>query len=236
MMNTGFSIEALRATTPAAPAAKDSDPPADAAKRAAEPTDPDWAAAAAFLSRCQNLPDPAAKDKPVSKRPQDVGGLFYQPERGMAKGELDENGQQIWFSYGNATALGLACFLESNLNRDDRRVTGCVDWLRSSFNIEEHPGGLGKEGYYFYLHTLSRALALYGEEPLKGLDGKPPIAWRRDLMIKIVSLQRVDEKTGYAYWVNDAGRWMENDPVLVTSYCCLALETLVNEPSVPSRN
>jgi hypothetical protein len=48
-------------------------------------------------------------------------------------------------------------------------------------------------------------------------------------MIKLISLQRTDEK-GLGYWVNDQGDQAEKDPVLVTAYGILTLETLVNEP------
>jgi len=244
MTNTGFAIEALRATSAAASSSKaDGSAPKTAQGPAPSPSaapaartagvdsaDPDWAAAAAFLSHCQNLASAVEKDRPVSRRPQDAGGFFYHPKGSMAGGGPDELGRQTWYSYGNATALGLACLLECSISRRDPRVTGAVEWLRSNFNLEEHPGGMGKQGLYIYYHSLATALSLYGEEPLKRTDGKPPIAWRRDLMIKLISLQRTDEKTGYAYWVNDEGRWMENDPVLVTAYCTLALETLLNEP------
>jgi len=71
---------------------------------------------------------------------------------------------------------------------------------------------------------------MYGEEPLKRGD-KPPADWRRELIAKLVALQRTDPQTGLKYWVNDEGRWMENDPVLVTAYSVLALETLVTEPA-----
>ena len=54
-------------------------------------------------------------------------------------------------------------------------------------------------------------------------DGKK-INWREALIKKLISLQKVDAKTGSGYWVNESGRWWENDPVLVTSYAILAIE------------
>ena len=93
----------------------------------------------------------------------------------------------------------------------DPRVAATVNWLRSNDNLDEHPGGMGKQGLYFDYHTLARALSMYGEEPLKRAD-KPAADWRRELIEKLVSLQRTDPQTGLKYWVNDEGRWMENDP------------------------
>ena len=39
-----------------------------------------------------------------------------------------------------------------------------------------------------------------------------------------MSLQRLDDTKNTAYWVNDSGAWLENNPVLVTAYALLALE------------
>ena len=50
----------------------------------------------------------------------------------MAGGELDEDGRQVWHSYGNATALGLECLLEAHVDRKDPRVAATVNWLRSN--------------------------------------------------------------------------------------------------------
>ena len=255
MSNTGFAMQALSVTAPSAkeslsvceivansPKPREQAPnPEEAAKPAEAPTtetpppeavpdDPNWAAATAFLSHCQNLASAAEKDRAVSKRPQDAGGFYYHPHGSMAGGEMDDDGRQIWHSYGNATALGLECLLEAHVDRNDPRVAATVNWHRSNYNLEEHPGGMGKQGLYFFYHTLARALAMYGEEPLKRAD-KPAADWRRGLIEKIVSLQRTDPQTGLKYWVNDEGRWMENDPVLVTAYSVLALETLVAEPA-----
>ncbi len=44
--------------------------------------------------------------------------------------------------------------------------------------------------------------------------------WRRDLALKTLANQANDGS-----WVNaKSNRWMENDPILVTSYSLLALE------------
>jgi hypothetical protein len=43
---------------------------------------------------------------------------------------------------------------------------------------------------------------------------------------KLISLQKTDPKTHLKYWINETGRYWENDPVLVTSYTILALEQI----------
>ena len=173
MSNTGFTMQALYVTAPREgvivglqvvsnspkPASRSRSPPRPPRRAAqtetpppeAVPDDPNWAAATAFLSHCQNLASDAEKQRAVSKRPQDIGGFYYHPNGSMAGGELDEDGRQIWHSYGNATALGLECLLEAHVDRKDPRVAATVNWLRSNYNLEEHPGGMGKSGIVFLL-------------------------------------------------------------------------------------
>jgi squalene-hopene/tetraprenyl-beta-curcumene cyclase len=47
------------------------------------------------------------------------------------------------------------------------------------------------------------------------------VNWRDELTKKLLSLQKPDGS-----WSNETGRWMEKDPVLVTSYVVLALNHL----------
>jgi squalene-hopene/tetraprenyl-beta-curcumene cyclase len=214
MKMTALAIEALAVTQRIATA--------DAEKNHSAPADPDWTAAVSFLSRCQDLPSAC------SERPQDLGGFFSGPDQGSAAGEKDEAGRPARHPEGSATALGLAALLESNVARSDPRVLGAVDWLRSHYALDEAAGGRGRRGLYFYYYSLAGALSLYGEEPLLRPE-KRPADWRRELMIRLISLQRTDSQ-GLGYWVNDQGDSAEKDPVLVTAYCVLALETLADVP------
>ena len=45
------------------------------------------------------------------------------------------------------------------------------------------------------------------------------INWRDSLSRHLLNVQKPDGS-----WLNDTGRWMENDPVLVTAYTLIALE------------
>jgi squalene-hopene/tetraprenyl-beta-curcumene cyclase len=45
------------------------------------------------------------------------------------------------------------------------------------------------------------------------------VDWRRQLVSKLMKLQQTNGS-----WRNENERWMERDPVLVTSYSLMALE------------
>jgi squalene-hopene/tetraprenyl-beta-curcumene cyclase len=72
---------------------------------------------------------------------------------------------------------------------------------------------------------MSKCLSAAGIDKLKLEDGKE-IDWRAQLGEKLLSTQREDGS-----WVNANGRWMESNPVLVTSYTVLALQQLLD--SIP---
>jgi len=216
MKTTALAIEALAVTQRISTA--------DAEKNHSAPADPDWTAAVAFLSRCQN----DERTKSAGKRAQDLGGFSNSPGERPVAGEKGQAGRQIRHAEGAATALGLTALLESNVARRDPRVLGAVNWLRANYALGEPAAGLGGHGPYFYYYSLAGALSLYGEEPLLRAQARPA-DWRRELMIKMISLQRTDSQ-GLGYWVNDQGDNAEKDPVLVTAYCVLTLETLLDEP------
>ena len=219
---TALAIEAL--------AASERISAADAEKSHFAPADPDWTAVVAFLSRCQN-PAPAdeGQGQPAGARSQDFGGFLSGPGQGSSAGEKGESALPAHRCEGAATALGLTALLESNVAGNDPRVLAAVGWIRSHYTLDEHAGGLGRQGLFFYYHALADALSLYGEEPLLRPE-KGPADWRRELMIKLISLQRTDPQ-GLGYWVNDQADQAEKDPVLVTAYCVLTLETLADEPA-----
>ncbi len=178
--------------------------------------DLNWEAAIHIIERSQNLPsvnkEPWASDDATNK-----GGFIYFPGRSSAGTQTNADGRVAFRSYGTITYAGFLSYIYADLKRDDPRVTAAFDWLRGNYTLEENPG-MGPSGYYYYLQMMSKALSVYGVNELPLKDGKI-VDWRRQLVSKLMKLQKTDGS-----WKNENERWMERDPVLVTSYSVMALE------------
>jgi squalene-hopene/tetraprenyl-beta-curcumene cyclase len=207
--NTLVALEALRAYKAAHPSAD-----------VAAGRDLNWAAAIEFVTRCQNLP-PQNKENWASDDPANKGGFIYYPGETRAGKATLPNGRVALRSYGTMSYAGLLSFIYADLKKDDPRVTSALDWLRQNYTLEENPG-LQRAGLYYYYHLMSKGLAAAGVKELNLPDGRK-IDWQNELALKLINIQNSDGS-----WVNDTGRWMEKDPVLVTSYCVMALEIIYN--------
>jgi len=188
-------------------------------KNLADARDLNWAAAIHFLQNCQNLPaynqQPWASDDAKNK-----GGFVYYPGQSMAGSETNAlTGRVALRSYGSISYAGLLSYIYADLKRNDPRVLAVFEWLRRNYTLNENPG-LGPQGIFYYYHTMTKALSLYGTGELELIDGQK-IHWPKDLALKLINLQQRDGS-----WSNDNGRWWEKDPALVTSYAVLALEML----------
>ena len=178
-----------------------------------------WQAAISFLQNCQNL----ASHNPqpwVSEVPSHRGGFIYYPGHSMAGSETNAaTGRVALRSYGSISYAGLLSYIYANLRQDDPRVLAVLDWLRRNFTVEENPG-MGQQGLYYYLHTMTKALVAYGVDELELQDGRK-INWRQVVALRLINLQQRDGS-----WSNENGRWWEKDPALVTSYALLSLEMI----------
>lgn len=202
----------------------------------------DWDAAVEFVSRLQQTSD---------DKPEDKGGFIYRPEdpgtadkpqgppsagerRGPGRPEAGgppgagrqgwqggsgEQGSEPRGAYGSMTYAGIQSLIYANLGKDDPRVQMALEWLGSHYTLDENPG-VGLQGLYYYYQAMSKAMAATGLDTLTLSDGST-VDWREDLAKKLVTTQKPDGS-----WVNTNNRWWESDPILVTSYCILALEQL----------
>ncbi len=208
--NTTFALEALRATKASV-----------YGKDITEAKELNWDAAVSFLQRCQNLPNYNAQPW-VTGDPKNLGGFIYTPLADDNHAFDDLDGKKVPRSYGSMGYSGLLSYIYADLKRDDPRVTAVYNWIGRNYTVTEN-AALGPEGLFYYYHTLSKALSVYGSDTLPLADGNSA-NWRKDLALKLIDLQASD-----GYWVNEkSGRWWEKDPVLVTSYAVRALEMIHN--------
>ncbi len=212
--NTYLAIEALALSKKIIEDGKHGDQP-----------DLDWDAAVKFLSRCQNLE--GSNDQPwASSDPKNKGGFIYSPGESKAGEEKLPDGRTALRSCGGVSYAGLLSFIYAKVSQDDPRVVAVKEWLGKNYTVDENPG-LGAQGIYYYYQTMSKALSAANINTLKLENGKEA-DWRKDLGGKLLATQRENGS-----WLNDNGRWMESNPVLVTAYTVLSLEQVYD--SIPEK-
>ena len=180
--------------------------------------DLNWPAVLNFLQNCQNLPG-HNKEPWVSGDAKNRGGFIYAPGESKAGSETNSAGKVALRSYGSISYAGLLSYIYADLKQDDPRVVAVMDWLAKNFSIEENPA-LGEQGYFYYLHLMTKALSVSGVDQVELKDGKK-IDWRKEVAMKLINLQQKDGS-----WANPNGRWWEKDPALVTSYAVISLEII----------
>lgn len=199
--------------------------------------DLDWKAAREFIQRTHN--EPSVNTQPwVSDDPRDRGGFVYTPEQTRAGTYKGPDGIIRFRSMQGMTYAGLLSYIYADVDRTDPRVEATVNWAVNHWNLdannpksggsEAHDTQDEREGLYYLYNVMAKGLAAYGRDVLRPKD-KPAFNWRVELIKKLLSLQKTDPETGHGYWVNEVGRYWESDPVLVTSYALIALETALGE-------
>ncbi len=207
LSNSYMAYEAMRMTGNVEDQRKAGDPRANL----------DWKAAQDFLGKIQNM---------SGTNDDNAGGFAYHPTESKAGTYTNEAGELRFRSYGSMTYAGLLSLIYADVDKDDPRVKSAFDWAAKHWTLEENPG-MGGDGLFYFYNVLSKSLAAYGVDRITVGSGQT-INWRSELIKKLLSLQKIDSKTGGGYWVNESGRWWEADPVLVTSYSLLALEIASN--------
>ncbi|YCM44236.1 prenyltransferase/squalene oxidase repeat-containing protein [Verrucomicrobiaceae bacterium 227] len=174
----------------------------------------DWNAALAFVSRCQNL---QATNK--GEKVGNDGSFVYFPGNSKAGEAVDsKSGRVALRGYGSMSYSGLLSLVYSDLDASDPRVKAVVGWITNNYTLKENPG-LGGQGLYYYYHAMAKSLVAANIMELKAKSGLT-IDWRSDLVATVINSQREDGS-----WINEtASRWMENDPILVTSYAIMTLQ------------
>jgi len=184
------------------------------------PEHPVYRKALVFVTRCQMLAE--ANDQEFAKGGD--GGFIYSPANGgeSKAGSDERGGRSVLRSYGSMTYAGFKSLLYADLPHDDPRVRAAYDWMRSHYTLAQNPNmpeDKSKEGLFYYYHVFARALRAWGEPMIVDAKGERH-DWRLDLAATLGGLQRADGS-----WVNEADRWMESNPHLVTAYSVLALQS-----------
>lgn len=186
-------------------------------KKLAGAKDLNWDAAIQFIQTCQNLPG-VNKQEWVSTDARDRGGFVYDPETTKSQSVTNATGKVALRSYGSISYAGLLSYIYADVKQSDPRVQAVLDWLRNNFSLTENPG-MGQQGYYYYLHLMTKALTAANVDTLDTKSGK--VDWRRDVAMRLIDLQKADGS-----FQNETGRWWEKDSNLVTAYAVLALEII----------
>ena len=209
LSNTQFAIEALRS----AGVPKD---------------DPVFSKAARFLQSVQNDSESNNAEYTLEDGRivviQDDGGAFYKPGESKAGIEELPDGRVAFRSYGSMTYALLKCYLLAGVPKTDPRVQAAVRWVKNNYTLEENPGfetakdpGAAKQGYFYYLMMMAKALDLLDVDTVKDKDGIEH-DWRAEIRAELESRQKEDGS-----WVNEADRWYEGMPVIATSYALITL-------------
>jgi squalene-hopene/tetraprenyl-beta-curcumene cyclase len=185
--------------------------------------DLDWGAAVKFLSRCQNLEETNDRDW-ASSDPKNKGGFTYSPFVSKAGEDKTPDGRTALRSYGSMSYAGLLSLIYAKVSADDPRVIAVKEWLGKNYTLSENPG-MGAQGMYYYYQTMAKALSAANINQLK-LDNGKDVDWRNELAGKLLANQRENGS-----WINENGRWMESNPVLVTAFTLLSLEQIYD--SIP---
>lgn len=162
-----------------------------------------------FLSKVQNLQSVNSESYAVND-----GGFMYEPGSSKAGGTS---------SYGSMTYAGLKSLIYAKVDKTDERVQAAHNWISNHFTIETTPL-MKNQGLFYYYQTMAKSLSAYGDEIITDQTGTER-AWRYELADQLLKIQSPE-----GFWVNENGRWWENNPVLVTAYSILALEEIAGLP------
>jgi squalene-hopene/tetraprenyl-beta-curcumene cyclase len=127
------------------------------------------------------------------------------------------------------TFAGLKSLIFAQVKKDDPRVKAAWSWLQQNYDFTQHPG-MGTTTYYFYLNTAAVALEAFGEAYVPDDKGRKR-SWAQDLGQRLVSIQRADGS-----WLNENGKYWEDNPVLVTSRALIALNSALRSAGANEKN
>jgi len=113
--------------------------------------------------------------------------------------------------------------LYAGVAKDDPRIVAAYDWIRRYWRLDSNPNmptAQSKEGLYYYYMVFARALQALGRDEIPDFrDQSIKHNWRGELVAQLAKLAQPNGS-----WANEADRWNEGSPTLVTCYAVMALE------------
>jgi squalene-hopene/tetraprenyl-beta-curcumene cyclase len=195
-----------------------------------------WDRAVSFLQRSQNRSESNDLKEFFQEKGYSVGddgGFIYYPGKTYAGKKKMPDGSTRLRSYGSMTYAGLKSYIYAQLDRQDPRVQSAYQWVQKNYTLDKNPGMAqagnperGKQALFYYYHTLSKALSVWGDPYIQKLheDGSTTKHhWARELVRKLADLQRDNGS-----WKNEVGRWREDNPLLVTNFSLMSLNNCRN--------
>jgi squalene-hopene/tetraprenyl-beta-curcumene cyclase len=192
--------------------------------------DPAVQRALLFVTRCQNRSE--SNPLPWAAEGDNDGGAIYAPAGKGGDLKLAESmagtarGGRGLRSYGSMTYVMFKSMLYANVAKDDPRVQAAYKWIRTYWRLDCNPNmpeAKSLQGLYYYYHVFAKALRAWGRDTIKDIDGTEH-NWRHEM---IDALAERAQKDGS--WKNDADRWNEGSPALVTGYAIMALQEAVKK-------
>lgn len=152
------------------------------------------------------------------------GGGRYGPTITRGPTETLDDGRLGFSSYGSMSYAVLKTFLYAQVERDDPVMRGLYRWISRNFTVTENPGmatrknpHAGRHGLYYYYHTMSKSLRIWGEPTVRDAEGRKR-HWATELIAQLSTVQQPDGS-----WLNTSDRWYENIPALNTAYAIVTL-------------
>ena len=170
-----------------------------------------------FLTRLQNRSE--SNTMAFAKEGDNDGGFVYS----LTESKASVAGKGLR-SYGSMTYVGFKSMLYAGVGKDDPRIKAAYNWIRKYWGLDSNPNlpdQQSQQGLYYYYHVFAKALRVWGQPVIADLKGKDH-NWREELTDALK--QRVNADGS---WSNKADRWEEGSPLLVTSYCLMALQEVL---------
>jgi len=173
--------------------------------------------AVGFMTRLQNRSE--SNPTAIGKNGPDDGGFVYDTI--SSKAGMDPGGGMR--SYGSMTYAGFKSMLYAGVAKDDPRIRAAYDWIRRYWRLDSNPNmpmTQSREGLYYYYMVFARALQALGRDEIEDFkDHSIKHNWRGELVAQLAKLAQPNGS-----WANEADRWNESSPTLVTCYAVMALE------------